>query len=108
MTPDNGLERLLNAVEALAASSEPIHRRLHAAGTLLLPLQASDFVEPADGEALEEILHALTGVADASGEHGDMVLSAFSMHDDQAVRVARMICDLLRRVSSRQADSSRV
>ena len=98
MTPDNGQERLFNAVEALAASSEPIHRRLQVAGTLLLPLQASDFIEPADGELLEEILRALTGVADPSGEHGDMVLSAFSMHDDEAVRVAQIICDLLRRV----------
>jgi hypothetical protein len=100
MTADNGEERLLNAVEALAASSEPIHRRLRTAGTLLLPLQASDFVEPADAELLEEILRALTGVSDPSGEHGDMVLSAFSMHDDQAVRVAQMICDLLRRIVS--------
>jgi len=75
MTADNGEQRLLNAVEALAASSEPIHRRLRTAGTLLLPLQASDFVEPADGELLEEILRALTGVSDPSGEHGDMVLS---------------------------------
>jgi hypothetical protein len=68
------------------------------AGTLLLPLQASDFTEPANGELLEEILRALTGVSDPSGEHGDMVLSAFSMHDDEAVRVAQMICDLHRRV----------
>jgi hypothetical protein len=27
-----------------------------------------------------------------------MVLSAFSMHDDEAVRVAQMICDLNLRV----------
>jgi hypothetical protein len=98
MPPDNGQERLFNAVEALAASSEPIHRRLHVAGTLLRPLQASDFTEPANGELLEEIVRALTGVSDPSGEHGDTVLSAFSMHDDEAVRVAQMICDLHRRV----------
>jgi hypothetical protein len=98
MTPDNGQERLFNAVEALAASSDPIHRRLHTAGTVLLPLHAGDFTEPANGDLLEEILRALTGVSDPSGEHGDMVLSAFSMHDDEAVRVARLICDLHRRV----------
>jgi hypothetical protein len=34
-----------------------------------------------------------------------MVLSAFSMHDDQAVRVAQMICDLLRRIVSSQRAS---
>jgi hypothetical protein len=97
MTPDNGQERLLNAVEALAASSEPIHRRLEAAGISLLPLQASDFTEPANGDLLEEILTALTGVADPTGEHGDMALTAFSMSDGEAVRVAQMIIELHRR-----------
>ena len=96
---DDGRERLLNAIEALAASSAPIHRRLEAAGVVLLPLQASDFADPADGERLEEILMALTGVADPTGEHGDMALTAFSMNDTEAVRVAQLIVDLHRRVS---------
>jgi hypothetical protein len=98
MTRDDGQERVLNAIEALAASSEPIHRRLEAAGTSLLPLQASDFNDPADGELLEEILRALTGVSDPTGEHGDMALSAFSMSDAEAVRVAQLVVDLHRRV----------
>jgi hypothetical protein len=100
--PDNGTERLLSAVEALAASSEPIHRRLQAAANSLLPLQVSDFADPADGELLEEILRALTGVSDPTGEHGDVALTVFSMSDADSVRVAQMIVDLHRQVSLRR------
>jgi hypothetical protein len=39
-----------------------------------------------DAKTDRAILCALTGVSDPSGEDGDMVLSAFSMHDDEAVR----------------------
>jgi hypothetical protein len=100
MSPDDGRERLLNAVEALAASSEPIHRRLEVAGITLLPLQASDFTDPDDGELLEDILGALTGVGDPTGEHGDLAVTTFSMSDAEAVRVAQMIVDLHRKVYS--------
>jgi hypothetical protein len=96
MRPDDGTERLLIAIEALAASSEPIHRRLQAAANSLLPLQVSDF-----DELLEEILRALTGVADPTGEHGDVALSVFSMSDAESVRVAQMIVDLHRRICLR-------
>ena len=98
---DDGRARLLNAVESLAASSEPIHRRLQNAGVTLLPLHAGDFDDPADGELLEEILRALTGVGDPTGEHGDMVVTTFSMSDAEGVRVARLIVELLRRVVPR-------
>ena len=98
MSPDDGRERVLNAVESLAASAEPIHRRLQNAGLTLLPLQASDFTESADGELLEEILRALSGVGDPTGEHGDMVITTFSMSDEEAARVAGLIVELLRRV----------
>jgi hypothetical protein len=98
MSPDDGHERLLNAIEALAASSEPIHRRVELAGLSLLPLQANDFSDPANGERLEEILRALTRVSDPTGEDGDMKLTAFSMSDVEATRVAQLIVDLHRRV----------
>ena len=102
MRPDDASERLLTAIEALAASSEPIHRRLQAAANSLLPLQVSDFDDPADGELLEEILRALTGVSDPTGEHGDVAMTVFSMSDADSVRVAKMIVDLHRRVCLRR------
>ena len=37
-------------------------------------------------------------VRDPTGEHGDMALTAFSMNDKEAVRVAQLIVDLHRRV----------
>src|SRR5215218_1019853 len=101
MRADDGTERLLIAIEALAASSEPIHRRLQAAANSLLPLQVSDFDDPADGELLEEILRALTGVADPTGEHGDVALTVFSMSDAESWRVAQMIVDLHPRICLR-------
>ena len=100
MGPDDGRERLLNAVEALAVGTEPLHVRLHRAGTLLLPLQASDFSDAEDGERLEEILRGLTGVGDPTGEHGAMTVSTFAMSDGEALRVAGLIVELLRRVNT--------
>ena len=91
-------DRILNAVEALAASADPIHRRLEAATYSLLPLQAGDFEDPADGELLERILRGVTGVSDPSGEHGDLAMSTLAMGDEEAVRIARLILELHRRV----------
>jgi len=99
MYADDGRSRVFNAVEALAASAEPIHRRLQTAGVTLLPLQAQDFANPRDGELLEEILRALTGVADPTGEHGDIAFTTFSMSDEEAARVAALIVELLRRLT---------
>jgi hypothetical protein len=98
MSPDDGQERLLSAVEALAVSSEPIHRRLELAGMCLLPLRASDFKDPENAARFEEILRSLTAVGDPTGDHGDLTVSTFATRDEAAVRVASMIFDLHRRV----------
>jgi hypothetical protein len=99
MRGDDGRERLLNAVEVLAVSADPLHVRLQRAGTALLPLPAGDFSDPEDGERLEEILRGLTGVVDPSGEHGAMTISAFAMSDAEAVRIAGLVVELFRRVA---------
>lgn len=54
MSPDDGRGRLLAAISSLAASAEPIQRRLEHAGLELLPLQAQDFTDPAAGAAFDE------------------------------------------------------
>lgn len=97
MTPDDGHERLLGAIEALAASADTIQRRLEVAGITLLPLRREDFNDPANGAFFETIISALTSVGDP-GEHGDLALSTFAMSEETAVKVAGMIVELHRRV----------
>jgi hypothetical protein len=82
-------QRLWQAVEALAVSSDPIQDRLYAAGMALSPLRPDDF-EDADRAEFTGIRDALSARA-AVGDEGTLRATTSSMSDEDAIAVAGRI-----------------
>jgi hypothetical protein len=85
-------DRLFLAVEALAASSEPIQHRLARAGLLLVHLHPDEF-EAEDRGELEAIRAGLSAIAPDDGASAIEVTTA-AMSDELAVEFARRIVAL--------------
>jgi hypothetical protein len=85
-------QRLCQAVEAMAASAEPIQRRLFWAGQYLSPLCRDDF-DPNDRDEFVAIMDALT-TREPVGDEGSLQATTAALSNNEAVEIARRIVEL--------------
>jgi hypothetical protein len=85
-------QRLWQAVQALAASTEPIQERLYWAGMYLAPLLPDDF-EDADRPEFLGVMDALNA-REAAGDEGTLKATTATMSDEDAVAIAGRILAL--------------
>jgi hypothetical protein len=94
VTTDYVWEKLSNAVEALAASAEPIQVRVFHAAMAMVTLSADDFTAPDERARFTAIHERLTALTELADDRGSFEVTAESLSDEQAVRIAHDIAEL--------------
>lgn len=93
MAEDYEREKLGNAVHSLAASAEPIQKRLEYAFLSMHTLMAHGFVDPNRAADYDEIIKRLT--TDKAGNEQAIVPDVCQqLSDNEAEEIARLIVDL--------------
>lgn len=88
------------AVYILATGHEILRRRLFRAFPELMIIGKGDFIDPADEERLEWIIHEMTH-KEAVGERGRLLTTLDTMNVRRLTKIASAICELADRASER-------
>ena len=100
MSLDYALYQLMLAVETLAASPEPIQRRMEWAFLCLHTLVPDDFPEGELRGQFRAVQEAMTRVEGVGGE-GSIAASAKAMSDSEASEIAKVIVALFAEIAKR-------
>ena len=93
LSEDYVREKLSLALDALAASAEPIQTRLYYAAMAMSMLESRDFAEAEERELWQQIKQALTAES-PRGDEGSFLASTSRLDDESAVALAKDIVRL--------------